>query len=63
MKVDYRIVCIPSYIAFECPYCDRDDAEVSLNKVNFNSGYEGNGGKVRCPYCNKEIELGDYEYD
>ena len=55
MKVDYQIMSVPSYILFDCPYCNWEEVDVSFDNVNFVSDCWGDGGDVRCPHCNKKM--------
>mgnify|MGYP005952813765 CR=1 FL=1 len=63
MGVDYTILSKPSSIKFDCPHCGEEDIEVNFSEVDFNTDYWGDGAVVTCPHCEKEVELGDYEYD
>lgn len=36
--VNYTIISMPYYIAFECPFC-HEDVEVNFEEVNFKSDY------------------------
>lgn len=59
--VYFNIISKPSYITFECPYCELE-VEVPFKDVNFYYEYWGDGGYCECPFCKKEVELGDFEY-
>lgn len=63
MAVNYTIITKPDYITFECPHCHEDDVEVKFKDVNYKTDYWGDGAWCKCPYCGKEVELGDYECD
>ena len=54
---DYTIVSKPTKIFFECPICDK---EVELD---FDERFWESGEIVKCPYCENNICLGDWEYD
>lgn len=54
--VDYMIVSTPTYIKFECPYC-KEEVKIPFKIEYWDSTW------VDCPNCDKEVELGDYEYD
>lgn len=62
MCVDYTIVSKPSKILFECPHC-REYVDVDFEDVDYKTDYWGDGAWCTCPECDKEVELGDYEYD
>lgn len=62
MSTDYVINSKPDSISLECPYCG-EEIEIPFNEVNFKTDYWGDGGYCTCPECEKEIEIGDYEYD
>lgn len=61
-KAYFTIVSKPSYIYFECPYCERE-VNIPFDDVDFKTDYWGDGAWVECPYCNKEVELDEYDYD
>ena len=60
--VDYTIISEPSYIKLECPHCE-EDVKVDFDDVDFIGDSWIDGGYCDCPNCEKEIELGDWEYD
>lgn len=60
--VGYTIISKPDYIKLRCPHCKRD-IKVDFEDVNFNEDNWSDGGYCDCPNCEKEIELGDWEYD
>lgn len=62
MGVDYTIISKPVYIKFECPYCG-EEIEVPFEEVDYKTDYWGDGARVDCPNCDKEVELNNYEYD
>lgn len=62
MGVDYTIISKPAYVHFTCPHC-HEDAEVPFDKVDYKTDYWGDGAWVDCPWCEKEVELDNYEYD
>lgn len=59
--VYYTIISKPSYIQFTCPHCE-EECEVPFDEVDYVTDYWGDGGWADCPYCGKEVELGDWEY-
>lgn len=64
-KADYTICSVPDHINVTCPHCDMDD-DYNWDKLYTRMGndlYFGNCGTIECSYCEKDIELGDYEYD
>lgn len=62
MKTDYTIVSKPDYIEVKCPHCS-ENVRIPFDQVDFESDYWDDGGRCTCPECEKDIELGDYEYD
>ena len=56
---DYTIVSKP---AFVCPHCF-NIVEVPFSDVNFKIDYWSDGAYCNCPLCDKEVELGYYDYD
>lgn len=62
MRVDFRIYSRPVFIELECPYCEYD-IHFLWDEIDVPDCWEDAWGEVTCPYCNKSIELGDYEYD
>lgn len=51
--IDYTIVSKPAFINFICP----------LSDVDFKTDYWSDGAHCNCPLCDKEVELGYYDYD
>ena len=47
---------------FECPHCGWD-AEIPWNDLCVPEYWGDDWGAVLCPYCENEVELGDYDYD
>lgn len=60
--IGYTIISKPDYIKLRCPHCKRD-IKVDFGDVDFNEDNWSDGGYCDCPNCEKEIELGDWEYD
>ena len=50
----------PVSISFECPYCLMD-VEIDWGEVDVPDSWSDDWGYVECPYCEKEIKLGDYD--
>lgn len=63
MGIEYVIHSVPDNITFDCPHCGETEVEVKFSEVDFKTDYWGDGATVICPYCNKEVELDNYEYD
>lgn len=61
-KIDFHINVKPISINFECPHCGLD-AEIPWNALYVPEYWGDDWGTVVCPYCEKEVELGDYDYD
>ena len=62
MPVDFVIATAPVAIEFKCPHCEE------LVKIDWKDivppDYWGDcWDDVECPYCNKFVVLGDWEYD
>ena len=60
--VGYTIVSKPAFVNFICHHCF-NDVEAPFSDVDFKTDYWGDGAYCNCPLCNKEVELGDYDYD
>lgn len=60
--VDFHIDVEPVSISLECPYCDMD-ITIPWGELDVPEYWGDDWGEIKCPYCNKTIELGDYEYD
>ena len=61
-KTDFHINVKPISINFECHYCGWD-AEILCNDLCVPEYWGYDWGAVLCPYCENEVELGDYDYD
>lgn len=61
-RTDFTIIFKPSHISFECPHCGCD-AAIQWRDLCVPEYWGDEWGVVVCPYCNKEVELGDYDYD
>lgn len=61
-RTDFMIISKPSYIIFECPHCGCD-VEIQWRDLYVPEYWGDDWGNVLCPYCEKEVELGDYDYD
>lgn len=60
-RTDFTIISKPAYISFECPHCRRP-AEIQWRDLCVPEYWVDDWGAVLCPYCEKEVELGDYDY-
>lgn len=58
--VDFFINRRPVSISFECPHCDLR-VELSWSHVYEPEYWGDDWGYVECPYCEKEVKLGDYD--
>ena len=65
IKVGFTIVTAPVYIDLMCPYCDSENIlEYDyLESAMGSQVYFGNHGSIICMECEKEIGLGEVEYD
>ena len=61
-KTDFHINVKPISINFECPHCGWD-AEILWNDLYVPEYWGDDWGAVLCPYCENDVELGDYDYD
>lgn len=59
---DFTIVSKPDYISLQCPHCN-EDISIPWNDVDVPECWADDWGYVECPECEKEIKLGDYDYD
>ena len=61
-----RIIEIPTIIQIDCPHCDK---EIISDYDNFTKGMGSRyaselvGRRIKCPSCEKEIEIEDWEWD
>lgn len=60
--IDYTIVSAPVSVDFMCPHCF-NDVEVPFSDVDFKTDYWVDVAYCNCPLCDKEVELGDFDYD
>ena len=60
--IDYTIVSKPAFVNFMCPHCF-NSVEVPFSDVDFKTEYWSDGAYCKCPLCDIEIELGDFDYD
>ena len=58
--VDFFIRQTPVAITLECPHCDFD-INIPFNEVDVPEYWGDDWGSVTCPYCEKEIKLGEYD--
>ena len=58
--VDFYINQRPVSISFECPHCLMD-VDIDWRDVDVPDSWSDDWGYVECPYCKKEIKLGDYD--
>lgn len=59
---NFHIDVKPVSITFVCPHC-KGEATVSWKDVDVPECWGDDWGLVECPWCEKEVKLGDYEYD
>ena len=60
--IDYTIISKPAFVNFICPHCF-NDVEVPFSDVDFKTDYWSDGAYCNCSLCDKEVELGDFDYD
>lgn len=60
--VDFHIDVKPVSITFECPYCE-NEVTVTWGALDVPEYWGDDWDYVECPSCEKEVKLGDYEYD
>jgi len=61
ITVDFYINQKPTSISFFCPYCESYE-EVSWNHVTVPEYWGDDWGWVDCPYCGRQVKLGDYDF-
>ena len=62
ISVNFTIISEPIRIDFNCPYC-KEEVQIEWDNLNPPDYWGDKWEKVECSWCNKLIELGDYEYD
>ena len=62
MPVDFVIESRPSAIRFDCPHCGMD-VWIDWNDIIPPDSWGDCWDDVECPYCEKFVVLGDWEYD
>ena len=60
--VDFRIISRPDHINLECPFCGYD-IDVYWDDVDSPECWQDDWGWVKCPACEQDIKLGEYDYD
>lgn len=53
----------PVSIEFDCPHCGAMWVKIPWNEVDVPEYWGDDWGSVTCPYCQKEVKLGEYEMD
>lgn len=61
-SVDFHIDVKPVSISFECPHCGAE-VTVPWRDLDVPAYWADDWGDTDCPECEKEVKLGDYEYD
>lgn len=61
-RVDFTIVSSPTKIRLICPHCG-EDIEIPWGEVDKPESWSDDWPNVECPECDKEIELGSWDYD
>lgn len=59
---DFHIDVKPVSITFICPHCG-EEVTVPWPKIDVPECWGDDWGYGECPDCEKEVKLGDYEYD
>lgn len=59
-EVDFFINQTPYSISFTCPHCDYE-VEVLWKYLNIPEYWGDDWGYVECPFCGKEVKLGEYD--
>lgn len=60
--VDFHIDTKPVSITLRCPHCD-NEVVIPWHLVNDPDYWGDDWGTVDCPVCQKEVKLGEYDYD
>ena len=61
-RTDFTIVSAPKYISFTCPHC-KEDIKIDFTDVDVPECWSDSWGEIECPNCEKEVLLGDWDYD
>lgn len=61
-ETDFYINQRPVSISLCCPHCDTD-IEIPWDEIDVPEYWGDDWGYIECPYCEKQIELGDYDID
>jgi hypothetical protein len=59
---DFHIDVKPVSITLTCPHC-KTEVTIPWKEAPVPDYWGDKWGTVECPECEKEIELGNYEYD
>lgn len=59
---DFHIDVKPVSITFACPHCGQTVA-VPWRELNVPEYWGDDWGYADCPDCEKEVKLGEYDYD
>lgn len=59
-RTDFFIKQRPVSIKLECPHCDFN-VEIPWRDLDVPEYWGDDWGEVECPYCEKMIQLGDYD--
>ena len=59
-KVGFYINRRPVSISFTCPHCHLN-AEICWTDLCVPDSWSDDWGAVLCPYCENEVELGEYD--
>lgn len=61
-----RIIEIPTIIQIDCPHCDKEiisDYDNFVKYMGCEFASELVGRIIKCPSCEKEVEIEDWEWD
>lgn len=59
---DFHIDVKPVSITFQCPHCEAE-VTVPWRELDVPAYWGDDWGYIECPECEKEVRLGDYDYD
>lgn len=60
ITADFYINQSPTDIEFVCPYCGVR-VRVNWNYINVPECWSDDWGWVECPFCERDVKLGDYD--
>lgn len=64
LKTDLRVILVPTYVEFECPYCEEEiEREYSEICDEIGEPPDWTYSTIECPHCEKSIEIDDVDWD